>query len=331
MLEELTRLARSKPRTVVLAEAADERILCAASILAAQRIASPILTGLEDEIRAIASDCNVSLDGIRIVDPSRDTGSTERYVHACAEGPRPLKPESAQRLMQKPLMYGAMMVRQGDADAIIAGASVTTARVIEAGLRIFGTMSGIKTASSYLLMIVPSAADRPERTLIFADCAVNVNPTPTQLAEITASTVRNAKRLLSDAPRVAMLSFSSKGSAKHDLVDKITQALEIVREQHPEMLIDGEFQFDTAIDPRTASLKMNDVSKVAGQANVFIFPDLNSGNIGYKITQYLAGAQAIGPILQGFAYPISDVSRGATIDDIVKATIVLLATTSAKD
>ena len=124
-----------------------------------------------------------------------------------------------------------------------------------------------------------------------------------------------------------MLSFSSKGSAKHDLVDKITQALEIVREQHPEMVIDGEFQFDTAIDPRTASLKISDVGAVAGQANVLIFPDLNSGNIGYKITQYLAGAQAIGPILQGFAYPISDISRGATIDDIVNTTVVLLATT----
>ena len=331
MLEELTRLARSKPRTVVLAEAADERILRAASILAAQRIASPILTGLEDEIRAIASDCSVSLDGIRIADPSRDTGSMERYVHACAEGPRPLKPGIAQRLMQKPLMYGAMMVRQGDAHAVIAGASVPTARVIEAGLMIFGPMSGINTASSYFLMLVPPAVDRPERKLIFADCAVNVNPTPIQLAEITASTVRNAKRLFSDAPRVAMLSFSSKGSARHDLVDKITQALEIVREQHPEMVIDGEFQFDTAIDPRTASLKISDVSEVAGQANVLIFPDLNSGNIGYKITQYLAGAQAIGPILQGFAHPISDISRGATIDDIVKATIVLLATTFATE
>ena len=331
MLEELTHLARSKPRTVVLAEATDERIICAASILAAQRIASPILTGPEDEIRAVASNCDVSLNGIRIVDPSHDTSSMERYVHACVEGPRPLKPGIAQRLMQKPLMYGAMMVRQGDAHAVIAGASVPTARVIEAGLLIFGPMSGANTVSSYFLMLVPSAAERPERNLIFADCAVNVNPTPFQLAEITASTVRNAERLFSDTPRVAMLSFSSKGSAKHALVDKITQALEIVREQHPEMVIDGEFQFDTAIDPRIAYLKISDTGEVAGQANVLIFPDLNSGNIGYKITQYLAGAQAIGPILQGFAHPISDISRGATIDDIVKTTIVLLATTLAAD
>ena len=229
--------------------------------------------------------------------------------------------------MQKPLMYSAMMVRSGDAHAMIAGSSVTTSSVIQAGLMIIGTAENVRTASSYFLMTLPGTDSAESRDIIFADCAVNINPTAEQLADIACSTALNAKLLLNDDPRIAFLSFSSKGSAQHEMVSKVALAVDLTKERIPDMPVDGEFQFDAAFDKRTASLKLKEPGPVAGRANVFIFPDLNAGNIGYKLTQYLAGARAIGPILQGFAKPISDLSRGATVDDIVKATVVLLATT----
>lgn len=326
ILDDLIHLAQGETHVVVLAEAADERMIRAASLLLEQQIASPVLTGNGEKIRTIARDANICLDGMTITDPKRETENLDRYVALCTEGPRPLKQTIAQRLMRKTLMYSAMMVRSGDAHAMIAGSSVTTARVIEAGLMIIGTEHNISTASSFFLMVVPTANSGQQRLLVFADCAVNVDPTAIQLSEIAVSTAKNAQLLLDEPPRVALLSFSSKGSAQHKLVDKVKQALDLTRKQLPDMLIDGEFQFDTAFDQRTASLKLKEPGDVAGHANVFIFPDLNAGNIGYKITQYLAGAQAIGPILQGFAKPISDLSRGATVDDIVKATTLLLAT-----
>ncbi len=310
----------------MLAEAADERMIHAARFLADQEIASPILTGDEEKIRSIANSVNVSLDGIGVVDPASDTRNMDRFITLCTEGRRPLKPAVAQRLMQKPLMYSAMMVRSGDAHAMIAGSSVTTSSVIQAGLMIIGTAENVRTASSYFLMTLPGTDSAESRDLIFADCAVNINPTAEQLTDIACSTALNAKLLLNDDPRIAFLSFSSKGSAQHEMVSKVALAVDLTKERIPDMPVDGEFQFDAAFDKRTASLKLEYPGPVAGRANVFIFPDLNAGNIGYKLTQYLAGARAIGPILQGFARPISDLSRGATVDDIVKATVVLLAT-----
>ena len=327
-LDELTRIARDQPRVVVLAEAGDERMIRAAEILAAQNIASPVLTGSNEKIKSVAANCGASLNGVRVADPSSDSATLERFVAACADGPRPLKAGIARRLMLKPLMFGAMMTRLGEAQAMIAGASVPTARVVEAGLIILGPESGVATPSSYFLMLIPENEDNAERALVFADCAVNIDPTSEQLSDISISTARNAKQLLNTEPLIAMLSFSTKGSARHEFIEKVSRALEITREKLPELKIDGEFQFDTAIDARTASLKLSEPGEIAGQANVLIFPNLDSGNIGYKITQYLARAQAIGPILQGFARPISDLSRGATIDDIVKTTIVLLASTA---
>ncbi len=325
-LFDLIELTQGKQHIVVLAEAADERMIHAARFLAEQEIASPILTGDEEKIRSIANSVNVSLDGIGIVDPASDTRNMDRFITLCTEGRRPLKPAVAQRLMQKPLMYSAMMVRSGDAHAMIAGSSVTTSSVIQAGLMIIGTAENVRTASSYFLMTLPGTDSAESRDLIFADCAVNINPTAEQLTDIACSTALNAKLLLNDDPRIAFLSFSSKGSAQHEMVSKVALAVDLTKERIPDMPVDGEFQFDAAFDKRTASLKLEDPGPVAGRANVFIFPDLNAGNIGYKLTQYLAGARAIGPILQGFARPISDLSRGATVDDIVKATVVLLAT-----
>ena len=326
LLHKLTDRARRVAGKVVLAEASDERMVCAASHLAAQDIASPVLTGSESVIRKIAQDRSVSLDGIEIADPKSQNFKLEEYSQIFSELPRPLKPQIAGRMMRRPLMYGALKVRMGEAQAMIAGASVPTARVIEAGLMIIGPQKGIHTPSSYFLMQMPVDRDGSERSVIFADCAVNVAPDPNQLAEIAIATARSAERILCEPARVALLSFSSKGSARHEFVDRVTEALAIVKDTHADILIDGELQFDAAFDRRTADLKIKQPSAVAGNANVFIFPDLNAGNIGYKITQYLGGAKAIGPVLQGFDRPISDLSRGATADDIVNATIVLLAT-----
>ncbi len=327
LVERLTQLAQDRPRVAVLADATDERAIRAAALLAARKIAKPVLTGEEHKVHSIARNCNVSLDGIRIIDPAREPESRERYAQQCTELKRPVTVQEGRELMLDPLLFGTMMLRAGDADAMIAGASIPTAEVIAAGLKMIGTPPGVRTASSYILLLVPETASTPARTLIFADCAVNIEPDATQLAEIVLATASNAEKLLETEPRIALLSFSSKGSARHEKVDKVTAALELVQQQNPELLVDGEFQIDSAIDPRTAAIKIKQPSEVAGQANVLIFPDLSSGNIGYKLTQYLAGAQAIGPILQGFAKPISDLSRGATVDDIVKSTIVLLATT----
>ncbi len=330
-VDDLIVAAPGDPRHVVLAEAADERMIRAARALVDQHIASPILTGTAETIHTIARDCNVSLDQINVVEPGRDPVMLERYARFCETGPRPLKFNIAQRLLTNTLMYSAMMVRCADAHAMIAGSSVTTARVIQAGLMMIGTADNIKTASSFFVMTLPDPATTQRKVLIFADCAVNVDPNPEQLADIACSTVQSAKLLLDEQPRVALLSFSSRGSAQHALVDKVQQALELAKARLPEVLIDGEFQFDAGFDMRTATLKLKQPGPVAGQANVFIFPDLNAGNIGYKIAQYLGGAQAIGPILQGFAKPISDLSRGATVDDIVSATRVLLATSYGTD
>ena len=313
-------------RKVVLAEAADERMIRAADVLAAQGIASPILTGNASQIHSIAASCGVSLERIEVADPSLNDRDLQRYSELCAQLPRPLKPQIGRRLMRKTLMYSAMKVRTGEAHAMVAGASVATARVIEAGMMIIGAHPSIETPSSYFLMRLGAANDETERFVIFADCAVNIAPNPQQLAQIAAATAASARRILPEKVKIAMLSFSSKGSARHELIDNVTEALEIARKQDPTLAIDGEFQFDAAYDARTASIKIKDSSDVAGAANVFVFPDLNSGNIGYKIAQYIGGAQAIGPILQGFAKPISDLSRGATAEDIVNTTAVLLAT-----
>ena len=254
----------------------------------------------------------------------------DRYAEAYAAARDNVGAKVARRLARKPLYFGALMVHSGDAAAMVAGAANPTRRVIEAGLLGIGLAEGIGTASSFFLMVVPESERGAARTLIFADCAINIEPTAAQLADIALASARSAEKLLGDAPRVALLSFSTHGSARHTQIDKITQALEIARARAPGLAIDGEFQADTALVPAVAARKLTGAkltgeSTVAGQANVLIFPDLNSGNISYKLTQYLAGAQAIGPVLQGFAKPVSDLSRGASIDDIVAATTVALA------
>ncbi|MDK2973097.1 MAG: phosphate acetyltransferase [Candidatus Sumerlaeota bacterium] len=301
--------AKKSPKRIVLPEGDDERMVQAASRLAAQGIARPILIGDADAIAQLAA--GAPLDGVTIVNPS-SCPNMDRYVAAYAKT-RGVAEGIAKRLVKRPLYFAGMMAAEGDADAMVAGVAKATAQVISAAALTVGFAEGISQASSFFLMVLPGT---PERVLVFADSAVVVDPTARELAEIAVATAGNAQKLLGMEPRVAMLSFSTKGSAQHPRVDKVREATEIAKQMAPQFAIDGEFQVDSAIVERVAKKKCPD-SAVGGTANVLIFPDLDSGNMGYKLTQYLGGAQAIGPVMQGFAKPVNDLSRGASVDDII--------------
>ena len=315
---------RGRGLVVVLPEGRDPRIIQAALQIKEQGIAEPMVLGKAEKVEAAAQEAGVSLAQIKTLDPKQST-RLDAYVEEYVRGRDDISPAVARRMVTKSVFHGGMMVACGDADAMVAGAASATATVIQAGTLTIGLAAGIETVSSYFLMIIPDFLGEGSRGFVYADCAVNIDPTAEQLADIALASAQSARGLLADVPRVALLSYSTRGSAAGPSAEKVLKALEIVRTRAPELAVDGELQADAAIVPRVAAKKVKDGSAVAGAANVLIFPDLDAGNIAYKLTQYMAGAQAIGPFLQGFAKPVADLSRGATVSDIVTTTAITLA------
>ncbi len=322
LMEQIKAKARADKKHILLPEGPEERTVQAAAKITADGIAKVTLLGDPGAIRASAEKLGVSLNGVDIVDPSTDS-DLANYIELFYEmrKEKGVDMDKASKTMHNPLFYAAMMIRQGRADGMVAGALCTTGDTLRPGLQIVKMAKGISVVSSCFIMDVPNKAYGDEGTLVFGDCAVNPCPTAEQLAAIAISTASTAKALCGIEPRVAMLSFSTKGSAKHELVDKVAAATKLAHELAPELNLDGELQADAALVEKVGQLK-SPGSPVAGKANVLIFPDLQAGNIGYKLVQRLAGAEAIGPICQGFKYPINDLSRGCSVDDIVSVVAI---------
>ncbi len=322
LMDSIRLKAKQDVKHILLPEGPEERTVQAAGKIVEQGIAKVTLLGNEEEIKASAAKFHASLDGVEIVDPLKDA-DLDSYIEKFYEmrKAKGVDMDKASKTMKNPLFYAAMMVKEGRADGMVAGAVCTTGDTLRPGLQIVKMAPGISVVSSCFIMEVPNPAYGANGVLVFGDCAVNPNPTAEQLAAIAVSTAASAKALCGIDPKVAMLSFSTKGSAKHELVDKVVEATRLAHELSPDLDLDGELQADAALVEKVGQLK-SPGSAVAGHANVLIFPDLQAGNIGYKLVQRLAGAEAIGPICQGFKYPINDLSRGCSVEDIISVVAI---------
>lgn len=324
LMEQIKAKAKKNLQTVVLPESYDERMLFAAQKIVEQGLAKIILLGNPAEVSATAQAKGVNLAGVEILDPAASP-KLNAYVDELVElrKSKGLSKEEATKLLtdKDNLYYAGMMVRMGDAGGEVAGATGTTGNVLKAAFQTVGTAPGIKTVSSFFLMVTQNPDFGENGILLFADCAVNPNPDAQALAEIAVATARNCTSFLDVPARVAMLSFSTKGSAAHADIDKVLKALEIAKGIDPSLQIDGELQADAALLPKVGEKKAPG-STVAGKANVLIFPDLDAGNIAYKLVERVAGAEAIGPVIQGLAKPVNDLSRGCSVDDIVNVAAI---------
>eukprot|EP01029_Cantina_marsupialis_P025310 TRINITY_DN66897_c0_g1_i2.p1 TRINITY_DN66897_c0_g1~~TRINITY_DN66897_c0_g1_i2.p1 ORF type:complete len:334 (-),score=111.07 TRINITY_DN66897_c0_g1_i2:400-1401(-) len=330
LLQKIKANAKLHNKTIVLPEGTEERTLQATDILLEEGIAQIILIGAPEEVKSEATRLGLkNIDKATIVDP-KSHDKMEAYAEILVElrKKKGMTMEKAMEVIQDPLYLATLMIKAGDADGEVAGALNATGDVLRPAFQIVKTMPGISVVSGAFIMILKDKNYGNDGMMVFADCAVHPNPTASELAEIAVATAKTTKAIAKMEPRVAMLSFSTMGSAKHEMVDKVVEATRLAKEMAPEFLIDGEMQADAAIVEAIGASKAPN-SEVAGRANVLVFPTLEVGNIAYKLVQRLAGAEAVGPVLQGMAAPINDLSRGCSVSDIVN--LVAITANQAAD